>query len=225
MVRVMLICIPQMLKRDEVDYLLNSLRGGRFVDGSLSAGEMARDVKNNLEFERPGKDPVEIDGIVARAMMANGIFQDYALPKQIAPPIYSKYVPGMEYGEHVDAPIMAHLRTDLSMTLFLSDPTTYDGGELTIGTAFGDQEVKLAPGDAVLYQSTTLHRVQPVTRGERIAVLSWIQSRIQDEGMREILFDLSSASRQLRKPNSDKEQIENRLFKVYANLMRRQADV
>lgn len=224
----MLICIPQVLRRDEVDHLMNTLRDGQFVDGKLSAGEMARDVKNNLEFQRPGNDPIEIDGIVGQALMANNMFQDFALPKQIAPPIYSKYVPGMEYGEHVDAPLMGLqnlMRSDLSMTLFLSDPSSYDGGELTIGTTFGEQEVKLAPGDAVLYPSTTLHRVQPVTRGERIVVLSWIQSLIKDEGMREIMFDLASASRQLQQPGVDLEQLGNQFYKVYANLMRRQSEV
>ena len=221
----MLICIPQILKRDEVDHILNALRGGQFVDGKLSAGEMAREVKNNLEYQRPGNEPVEIDQIVGRALMTNNIFQDFALPKEIATPIYSKYALGMEYGEHVDSPLMPNLRSDLSMTLFLSDPTSYDGGELTVGTSFGDQEIKLAAGDAVLYQSTTLHRVQPVTRGERIVVLSWIQSFIKDEGMREIMFDLATASRQLREPGANNEQIGNQLYKVYANLLRRQAEV
>jgi PKHD-type hydroxylase len=224
----MLICIPQMLKRDEVDHILNVLRDGQFVDGKLSAGHMARDVKNNLEYQRPDNEPAEIDGIVGRALLASNTFQDFALPKQIAPPIYSKYVPGMDYGTHVDAPLMGQqsmLRSDLSMTLFLSDPTSYDGGELTVGTTFGDQEVKLAPGDAVLYPSTTLHRVQPVTRGERIVVLSWIQSFIKDEGMREIMFDLATASRQLQQPGADLGELGNRFYKVYANLMRRQAEV
>lgn len=224
----MLICIPQMLKRDEVSHILNVLQSGQFVDGKLSAGEMARDVKNNLEFQRPGQDPIDIDGIVVRAMMNNPIFQDFALPNQIAPTIYSKYAPGMEYGEHVDSPLMGQqpkLRSDLSMSLFLSDPTTYDGGELTVGSSVGDQEIKLGPGDAVLYQSTTLHRVQPVTRGERLVVLSWIQSHVRDEGMREILFDLATASRGLQQPGADLQKLSNQFYKVYANLLRRQAEV
>lgn len=221
----MLICIPQILKPDEVDQILDVLGGGQFVDGRLSAGEMARDVKNNLEFQRPGNDAIEIDRVIGRALLANNIFQDYALPKQIATPIYSKYVPGMEYGEHVDSPLMGHIRSDLSMTLFLADPTSYDGGELTIRTSFGDQQVKLPAGDAVLYRSTALHRVQPVTRGERIVALSWIQSQIKDEGMREIIFDLAVASRQLHEPGADTKDVGNQLFKVYANLMRRHVDV
>lgn len=229
----MLICIPQMLKRDEVNHILDVLKIGQFVDGKLSAGDMARDVKNNLEFQRPDNEPTEIDQIVGRAIITNQMFQDFALPKQIAPPIFSKYEPGMDYGTHVDSPLMGRqnmIRSDMSMTLFLSDPTSYDGGELTVETTYGDQAVKLPGGDAVLYQSTSLHRVQPVTRGARIVALSWIQSVVRDEGMREVLFDISHATKQLDAPAPDnpvahRAKIKNQLFKAYANLMRRQADV
>lgn len=229
----MLICIPQVLKRDEVQHILGVLDGGEFVDGKLSAGAMAREVKRNLEYQRPENKPTKIDQIVGRGLLANRTFQDFVLPKQIAPPIFSKYEPGMEYGLHVDTPLMGQqsvIRSDLSLTLFLSDPTSYDGGELTVLTAYGEQMVKLPSGDAVVYQSTSLHRVTPVTRGARIVALSWVQSYVKDEGMREVLHDIALATQALDQPPEGSEAehryaIKNRLFKAYANLMRRQADV
>ncbi len=227
----MLICIPNVLKRDEVQHILGVLATGQFVDGKLSVADTARDVKRNLEYKRPGEETTEIDQIVGRGLLTNQIFQDFVLPKQIAPPIFSRYDPGMEYGLHVDNPIMgqrAIIRSDMSTTIFLSDPTSYDGGELTVQTTYGEQAVKLPPGDAVVYPSTSLHRVQEVTRGSRLVALTWSQSLVKDEGMREILFDLSAASRDLAaRPaaGEDMTEIKDRLFKVYANLMRRQADV
>ncbi len=223
----MLICIPGVLSRDQAAHILDVLAAGEFVDGRLSAGEMARDVKRNLEYQRPENKPTEIDQIVGAGLLGNRTFQDFALPNRIAPPIFSRYEPGMEYGTHVDTALMgraAVIRSDLSLTLFLSDPASYDGGELTIETAHGDQQVKLPPGDAVVYASTTLHRVAPVTSGMRIVALSWVQSYVRDAGMRDILHDLSSATQALDRGGPPAE-IKNRLFKAYANLMRREAEV
>ncbi len=223
----MLICIPQVLTRDQAARILDVLATGEFVDGRLSAGEMAREVKHNLEYRRPENKPTEIDQMVGAGLLGNRMFQDFALPKHIAPPIFSRYEPGMEYGTHVDTALMGHqsvIRSDLSLTLFLSDPARYDGGELTIETAHGEQQVKLAPGDAVVYASTTLHRVAPVTRGARVVALSWVQSYIRDEGMRDILHDLSTATQAFDR-GAPADEIKNRLFKAYANLMRREAEV
>jgi PKHD-type hydroxylase len=223
----MLICIPQVLSRDQAARILDVLAGGDFVDGRLSAGEMARDVKHNLEYQRPENKPTEIDQMVGTGLMGSRTFHDFALPKQIAPPIFSRYEPGMEYGTHVDTALMGRtsvIRSDLSLTLFLSDPASYDGGELTVETTFGEQQVKLPPGPAVVYASTTLHRVAPVTRGARIVALSWVQSYVRDEGMREILFDLAIATQALDTGGSPGD-IKNRLYKTYANLMRREAEV
>ncbi len=230
---VMLICIPQLLNREEVQHILAVLERGEFVDGRLSAGELSREVKHNLEYKRPEDKTTEIDQIVGRGLLGNRMFQDFALPKHITPPIYSRYEPGMEYGLHVDTPLMGKtsvIRSDLSVTLFLSDPTTYDGGELAVDTTYGEQMVKLPPGDAVVYLSTSLHRVAAVTRGQRIAALSWVQSFVKDEGMREVLFDIAQATQALDHPPEESEAehlhtIKNRLFKAYANLMRRHADV
>jgi PKHD-type hydroxylase len=228
-----MLIIPDVLKREQVRHVLDVLARSQFVDGRVTAGEMARDVKRNLQFKRPENQPVEIEQIVGRALMLNRTFQDFAMPKHMAPPTFSKYEPGMEYGTHVDTPLMGHgatMRSDLSLTVFLSDPADYDGGELTVETGFGEQAVKLPPGWVVVYSSTTLHRVRPVTRGARLVGLSWVQSFVKDEGMREILYDIAIATQALDKPPEGSEAehrlaIKNRLYKAYANLVRRQAEV
>lgn len=227
----MMTIIPGVLPREQAAHVLAQLTSASFVDGKLSAGEMARDVKQNLEMKTEGNQPTELHQIVGRALLGNKTFQDFAVPRHIAPPIFSKYEPGMYYGRHVDTPIMGQqgrLRSDMSLTLFLSDPADYDGGELTVDTPFGEQQVKLSPGDAVVYSSTTLHEVKPVTRGARIVALSWVESMVQDEGMREILFDLARATQKLRIGNPDSDtlsDVQDELYKVYANLMRREARV
>jgi len=129
--------------------------------------------------------------------MESEVFQDFAMPKNIAPPIFSKYDVGMEYGSHVDSPLVGQkslIRSDLSFTVFLSSPDSDDGGELAVQAGFGERKIKLPAGHAVVYQSKSLHRVKPVSRGSRIVALGWLQSLVQDEGMRDILFDLTSAS-------------------------------
>lgn len=229
----MLICIPNVLSSEEVQKILADLLQGHFADGSSTAGATGQGIKFNLEFQRPENKPTEIDRLVMTRLMENETFQDFAMPKHIAPPIFSKYDIGMEYGVHVDSPLMGQksvIRSDLSLTLFLSDPASYEGGELTIQAGFGEQEIKLAAGDAVVYQSTSLHRVKPVTHGTRFVALSWLQSFIQDEGMREILYDLTVASRRFSEilpagVNSDLTDVRDHINKAYANLMRRQADV
>lgn len=229
----MLICISQVLTKDEVAKVFAGISSGEFVDGRLSAGDMARDVKKNQEYRRAENKPTEMDHIVAGALLKNQDFQDFALPKQIAPPIFSRYEPGMEYGAHIDTPIMGRqnpIRADLSLTLFLNDPTTYDGGELVIDTGFGEQQVKLLAGDVVVYPSGSLHRVAPVTRGARYVALSWVQSVVRDGGIREILHDISTATKRLGDdgdPITDDKRLElrNILFKAYSNLMRREADI
>ena len=229
----MLICISQVLTRDEVAKVYTGISAGQFVDGRLSAGEMARDVKRNQEFQRADNKPTEMDHIVAGALLKNQEFQDFALPKQIAPPIFSRYEPGMEYGAHIDTPIMGRqspLRADLSLTVFLNEPDTYDGGELVIDTGFGEQKVKLPAGDAVVYPSGSLHSVAPVTRGARYVALSWVQSVVRDGGIREILHDISIATKRLGddgEPMTPERRLElrNVLFKAYSNLMRREADI
>ncbi len=230
---LMLIWIPNVLTADEARHVRDVVARGTFVDGQLTAGVMGRDIKKNLELQRSDNKPTEIDRIVMNRLLDNSTFQDFAMPKQVVPPIFSKYEVGMEYGTHVDSPMIGQtslVRSDLSLTLFLSDPTSYDGGELSVQTGFGEQEIKLAAGDAVVYPSTSLHRVKPVTRGERIVALSWVQSFVQDEGIRDILYDLTYASRRLSESvpmdaSPALPEIRDKLYRAYANLMRRYTDV
>jgi PKHD-type hydroxylase len=229
----MMIILPGVLDRNQVTRILDVLSKGEFVDGRLSAGDMARDVKNNLEYRQADPQDNEIHQTVLKGLSENEQFQNFAMPKQIVPPVFSRYDVGMEYGLHVDSPIMGRkvaFRSDLSSTIFLSDPTTYDGGELVIETTFGEQPVKLAPGDAVVYMSTTLHRVAPVTRGARIVALTWVQCLVKDEGIREVLYDIQTAARNLGDGKNgvgaaEVVKTKDRLYKAYSNLMRRSADV
>ncbi len=229
----MMIFIDNVLKREEINRILAMMAEGEFIDGRLSAAGMAGNVKRNLELRRPPGKPSEIERIVLQALMNNQEFTSFAMPRHLARPIFSRYEPGMEYGLHVDNPVMGQtspLRSDLSLTIFLSDPASYDGGELTIQTSFGEQSVKLPPGAAVVYPSTTLHRVTPVTRGARMVALNWVQSLIQDEGYREVIQDLATVIQSLPDTGTapdgkDYLDIKNNLFRAYANLMRRLVDV
>jgi PKHD-type hydroxylase len=160
---------------------------------------MARAVKYNQQAERTG-ELAELEQLVSSSLYANSLFQAFAVPRRIRPPLFSRYEPGMSYGDHVDSAIINDqgqlLRADLAVTLFLSPPESYDGGELIIRQGAGQVEIKLAPGDAVIYPADTLHQVAPVTRGVRMAAVTWVQTAVQDSRMRAILFDLFLATQQ-----------------------------
>ncbi len=160
-------------------------------------------------------------------MQRNETFRFFAWPLRMNTPLISRYVPGMEYGSHLDNPIMFHrnnepLRTDLSITVFLSDPESYDGGELSLETQFGEQTVKLSAGDAVVYATTLRHRVTPVTRGTRLAAVAWIQSMVKDHQQRQILFDMFQVRQAIR--GTSAEAAED-LEKCFINLVKMWADV
>jgi len=170
--------------------------------------------------------------LLIRILMAslghNETFRFGALPHRVADPIFARYEPGMSYGHHVDDPIMGsagpRFRTDVSMTVFLNDPEAYDGGELSIRTSFGDKRIKLPAGDAVLYPSSSLHRVAPVTRGERLVALTWIQSYVRDPVQRELLYELNLARERLLKEEPEGE-ISGYVDRSYANLVRMWAEL
>lgn len=189
----MIICIQQVLPFSGREQLLQLLEHASFVDGKTTAGWHARAVKNNLQLARNEDALLSATDIVSQASMAHELFRAAARPKQLSPILFSKYLGGMHYGSHVDDAFMGNLRSDLSYTLFLSDPSSYDGGELVIDQTQGEQEFKLQAGDLILYPSTTLHRVEPVTRGERLAAVGWVQSCIRRADQRELLFDLERA--------------------------------
>ena len=165
--------------------------------------------------------------VLSRAMERNEEFQSFAMPRRIIPPMISRYSEGMQYGSHVDAPILGGrnpLRTDLSITLFLSDPDSYDGGELELDTPLGQQRVKLKPGDAVVYSTTVRHGVRPVTRGMRIALVTWIQSLVKSPEERQIIYDLSLVRKGIMAQISRNEETEL-LLKTQANLLKMWAEV
>jgi len=224
--------ILQILDADELHEIVSDLAQQTFVDGTRTATGIAKAVKNNLQVGPSGPDAEApntevIDGIVIDAIWRNDTFQALALPRRILAPLFARYEVGMSYGSHVDAAIMGPgdepLRCDLAMTIFLSDPDTYEGGGLVLETPFGEQQIKLAAGEAVVYPATTLHRVDPVTRGTRFVAVTWIQSLVRDERLRTILFDLSMAA---EKTEALREaELTAALNKSCHNLLRYAADV
>ena len=189
-----------------------------FGDGRATAGRHVQGVKANDQ----ALPCAALDGVLAkvdRALAANALFQSAARPKALTRLIVSRYNIGQTYGLHVDNALMQGLRTDLSFTLFLSDPATYDGGALVIEDHFEARAIKLSAGEMILYPSTTLHRVDPVTRGTRLAVVGWVQSLIRDAAHREILFDLDQAVEACFAAEGKSAQFD-RLSKTRSNLMR-----
>jgi len=166
--------------------------------------------------------------ILVSSLAHNETFNSAVLPYRMADPIFARYQPGMTYGDHVDDPIMGksgpRFRTDVSMTLFLREPESYEGGELVIRTSFGTREVKLAAGDAVIYPSSSLHRVAEVTGGERLVALAWMQSHVRDPARRELLYELNQAREQLLR-DAPKERTTGLVDKSFANLVRMWSDV
>lgn len=224
----MLLTIPKLLNAAQLEKIHEVLAGAQFVDGRLTAGFAAARVKHNLEMRQ---DPERIK-LVIRILMSslahNERFRFGALPHRVADPIVARYEPGMTYGDHVDDPIMGttgpRFRTDVSMTVFLNPPEAYEGGELTIRTLFGDRQVKLPAGDAVIYPSSSLHKVAEVTAGQRLVALTWVQSYVRDAARRELLYELNLAREGLLKeaPGSETTGYVDR---SYANLLRMWADL
>ena len=191
----MLLRINQLLNKDETDAVLGLAAQGEFEDGRATAGGHLHGVKHNEQLPRSKMYTPQIHKIVIEALGRCVPFQHFALPKRILTPRVCRYREGMSYGDHFDGPIIQvtpddALRTDLSITIFLTEPESYDGGELCFETPFGAINVKLAAGDAIVYSTTLRHRVEPVTRGARLVVISWIQSVIKDPAQREIMSDI-----------------------------------
>ena len=217
--------ILPVLSPEEVECFLEEFSRATFVDGRLTAFGAAREVKQNLQAERSSAEWTALDEILSSALRRNQEFQLFAHPKRVLAPSYSRYEPGMQYGSHIDSAIMggAHpLRTDLAMTVFLSAPDSYEGGELVIELSQGEQEVKLPAGEAVVYPASTLHRVAPVTRGVRQVAVTWIQCAVRDASLRAILYDLGTATHHAEAAEDAAAVLL--LSKCYHNLLRYAVD-
>jgi PKHD-type hydroxylase len=200
----MLITLPDVLDAAQVRHARGRLQEAGWVDGRLTSGHQSAAVKANLQL--PDTDPVarELGDLILASLEGNALFISAALPRVVVPPLFNRYLPGMGFGNHVDNAIRAlpgsaaRIRTDLSATLFLGEPDSYDGGELLIDDTFGVRRVKLAAGSMVLYPSSSIHRVAPVTRGERLAAFFWIQSLVRRDDRRSLLLDLDTSIQSLQ---------------------------
>lgn len=214
----LLIAIEQILSPAELAAIRSAAAEMPFGDGKASAGRYAREVKAN-DQAAPSDALEAIRARVGSALAAHPVFHSAARPKALTPLILSRYRAGQTYGFHVDDAMMGGLRTDLSFTLFLSEPESYDGGALVIEDTFEPRGIKLAAGSLILYPSTALHRVDPVSRGERLAIVGWVQSLVRDAGQREILFDLDRSIASLH-ARDGKSEVFDLLTKSRSNLIR-----
>jgi PKHD-type hydroxylase len=219
----MFLCIADVLGPDERTAVVGKLEATAFADGAATAGWHARLVKRNLQAPRDEPSLEELRARLTAAILGHPLFQLAARPKALTPLLLSRYEPGMSYGTHIDDALMGGLRTDLAFTLFLSEPGAYEGGELVIETASGEEPYKLEAGSLLLYPATTLHRVEPVTGGHRLAAVGWVRSHVRDAARRELLFDLDTARRALFERHGKTAEFDL-LAKCSANLLRMWAE-
>ena len=222
----MFLPIPKVLKETEVRQIRERLAKAAFADGGETAGRQARRVKQNEQVPRGSALAKELGKPVLEALRKSAAFISATLPCRLTEPMFNRYASGMRYGSHVDNAVMYQpqpLRSDISVTVFLSAPDEYDGGELLIDDLAIRQKVKLAAGSAIIYPSTSLHRVEPVTRGERLAAVIWIQSLVRDPAQRRVLFDIDRATQALTKRDPDSAEIAL-LSASYHNLLRMWAE-
>jgi PKHD-type hydroxylase len=223
----MLIQIPKLLSAEQLAATHAALNAGTapWVDGRITAGHQGAQVKRNQQLDEASPLARELGAVIVAALEGNALFISSVLPYRVYPPMFNRYGEGMHFGTHVDGAIRniratgQHLRTDLSATLFLASPESYDGGELIIESDFGCQGVKLAAGDLVVYPSTSRHRVTAVTRGLRLAAVFWVQSFIRDDFCRAQLFELDRTIQQLTQGGADADALV-RLATHYHALLR-----
>ncbi|RNL60168.1 Fe2+-dependent dioxygenase [Zhongshania marina] len=224
----MLVRIPAVLSKAEVAHCRSVLEAAEWVDGKVTAGYQSAKSKNNIQLLENSDAANQLGDIILAALANNNLFMSAALPLKIFPPLFNCYQGGHSFGVHVDNAIRqvkgtaVKVRTDLSMTLFFSEPEEYDGGELVIEDTYGTQSVKLAAGDMILYPSTSLHRVTPVTRGRRLASFFWLQSMVASDEKRSLLYDMDMSIQNLSQGNEDHPAIIQ-LTGVYHNLLRQWA--
>ncbi len=224
----MLVHVPSLLSPAALQICQRVLESARWEDGRATAGHQSSRVKHNEQLPEQGKESRQLQQLVLEALEASPLFISAALPQRVFPPLFNRYREGMGFGSHVDNAVRQlpgsaqKLRTDLSATLFLTPPERYQGGELVIEDTYGSHSVKLAAGDLVLYPSSSLHHVTPVTSGERCACFFWVQSMVRDASERGTLFDLDMALIQLREQKAGGN-VDVLLTGVYHNLLRRWA--
>lgn len=226
----MLTVIPDLLDAATVAQVRALIDAAEWVDGNVTSGHQSALAKRNLQLPEDAPQARQAGQIVLDALGASPLFIAAALPLKVFPPLFNSYAGGQAFGTHVDNAVRIQagtgfrVRSDLSITIFLEEPQAYDGGELTVETNFGVQRVKLPAGHAVLYPSSSLHRVEPVTRGRRVASFFWLQSMVRDDAARQMLFDLDSSIQQLAVELAHDHAQVIRLTGVYHNLLRRWAE-
>lgn len=223
----MLASIDHLISAQNLIKIRQLLDDSPFVDGKLSAGMVAKGVKNNQEMNPNSDHFNQLNELVMGNLVRHPKYKAAAWPKRVAAPFYARYEPGMEYGEHVDDPVMGQgelYRTDVSTTIFLSEPDEYEGGELTIKDTYGERSIKLAAGSAVIYPSHSRHYVAPVTKGTRLVAVTWAQSTIRDPQKREMLYELNQARESLFKELPDSE-ATRKVSATFNNLVRRWVDI
>jgi PKHD-type hydroxylase len=225
----MLLHVPNVLTAEQVADCRRQLDAADWIDGRVTAGHQSSKSKDNAQLPEDSPVARQLGQTILSALERNPLFLAGALPLKIFPPLFNRYAGGQSFGNHVDNAIRQvrntphRVRTDISATLFLASPSEYDGGELMIDDTYGSHSVKLPAGDLVLYPSTSLHRVQPVTRGARVASFFWIQSMVRDDGERTLLFDLDLAIQRLGADVPNHSSVVQ-LTGIYHNLLRRWAD-
>ena len=219
----MLVTIPSVLDDSKLANIRKVLDNANFVDGKLSAGKQAKRIKNNEEMDQQSQQAQYLDQLVVGSLAENNSFRNAALPHRVSQPFFARYTAGMAYGTHIDDPVMGsageHYRADIATTVFLNDPENYEGGELVISTTFGQQQIKLAAGDAVTYPASSLHHVAEVTGGERLVAVLWIQSMVRDANKRELLYELNLARESLMASMPDADETVQ-IDHSYVNLIR-----
>jgi PKHD-type hydroxylase len=222
----MLIKIPDLFTAEQLNAVRSVLQQSEFVDGKLSAGKNAREQKNNQELATDQDSYTALNDVVMTQLVQHPSYLQAAMPARIAAPIYARYSSGMGYGSHLDdaimGPLQSRYRSDISITIFLSEPDEYQGGELCIENSPGASEIKLPAGHAILYPSTSIHSVNEVTAGERLVAITWVQSHIRRADQREILLQLDQAKQHI----SDQDSVAyQQLDNCYSNLFRMWAEV
>lgn len=224
----MIICIPNVLTAEELVAINQQISQTTYVDGSTTAGWSAREVKKNLQIPLDSASYDRLADLVYAGFVRESMLQAAILPATATRPLFNRYEIGMQYGPHVDAPLMGDIgnkvRSDIAITIFLSDPRSYDGGELAMTTQGMECKFKLDAGSAIAYPANTLHHVTPVTRGVRNGAVIWVQSQVRDPARRELLWDLENAKRAIF-GREGKSATFDAVSRSHANLLRMWAEV